>query len=207
MKIYYNSTRQIKEIIDSGTFGNLRRVSITEGGIVGKTNRGKDTYQADPTLSGGGILMETACHTLSQLTSIFNDIAVKEANVAWEDNFDVEAKAVFDVSAKNSFSIDYYITMIKPVEIGATFFFDNAKISFDHTIPNSELVISGYDSDNRFILNKETRYASTANQAYYLKWKSFLDKINSNNAFDKEFETSIKTTELITDIYKKGSKT
>ena len=206
MKIYYNSTRQIKEIISSGAFGNLTKVSISEGGIVGKTNRGKDTYQADINLSGGGILMETACHTLSQISSIFDDISVKEANVVWENDFDVEAKAMF-VSEKNSCNIDYSITMIKPVEIGATFFFDHAKISFNHTIPNSELFITGYNTDNRFTLNKETRYATTANQAYYLKWKSFLDKITNGDVINTEFETSIKTTELITDIYKKGGKT
>lgn len=206
MKIYYNSTRQIKEIISSGAFGNLTNVSISEGGIVGKTNRGKDTYQADTNLSGGGILMETACHTLSQISSIFDDISVKEANVVWENDFDVEAKAMF-VSEKNSYNIDYSITMIKPVEIGSTFFFDHAKISFNHTIPNSELFITGYNTDSRFILNKETRYATTANQAYYLKWKSFLDKITNGDVIDTEFETSIKTTELITDIYKKGGKT
>lgn len=206
MKIHYNSTRQIKNIIASGAFGNLKKVSITEGGIVGKTNRGKDTYQANHNLSGGGIIIESACHTLSQLASIFSDISVREANVIWEGDFDVEAKTVFDVSGKNHFDVDYTITMIKPVETGATFFFENSKISFNHTIPNSELFVSGYDTDECFTLNKETKYASTANQAYYLKWKSFLDKITNGDIIDTKFETSIKTTELITDIYKKGSK-
>jgi predicted dehydrogenase len=206
MKIHYNSTRQIKDIIDSGVFGNLKKISITEGGIVGKTNREKDTYQADRNLSGGGVLMESACHTLSQLASIFSDISVREANVVWEGDFDVEAKAIFDVSGKNQLDIDYNITMIKPVETIATFFFEHSKIGFNHTVPNSELSVSGYDSDEYFTLNKETKYASTANQAYYLKWKLFLDKISNGDTIDTKFETSIKTTELITDIYKKGSK-
>lgn len=205
MKIYYNSTRQIKDIISSGVFGNLRKVSIKEGGIIGKTNRGKDTYQSNPNLSGGGILMETACHTISQLTYIFNNISVRSSNVIWDDDFDVEANVMFDVSDKNQFNIDYDITMIKPVEIGSTFFFDHSKISFDHTIPNSELFIYNYNSDRCFTLNKETRYATTTTQAYYLKWKSFLDKVSNGDIHDTEFDTSLKTTELITDIYKKSN--
>jgi len=206
MAIYYNSIRQIKDVIFSGAFGNLRRVSITEGGIVGGTGREKDSYQADPKLSGGGILMETGCHTLSQLEYIFGDISVREANVVWEDGFDVEAKIVFDVSEKNSISIDYNITMLKPVETAAEFFFDHSKVSFNHLYPNSALSISSFNSDKHFTLNEETRYAATHGQAYYLKWKSFLDKVSKADPIDTELETSIQTTKMITDIYKKGGK-
>lgn len=205
MKTQYNSTRQLKAMVSSGLFGNLKKVVISEGGIVGKTNRGKDTYQADPSLSGGGILMETACHTLSQITSIFDNISVRESNVVWENNFDVEAKATFEVFGKNSFNIDYTITMIKPIEVGTTLFFDNAKLTINHTVPDSEILIS--DSNGEcFSLKKETKYASTANQAYYLKWKSFLDSVVNEEIINTEFETSIKTTELITEIYKRQKK-
>ena len=150
--------------------------------------------------------METACHTISQLTYIFSNISVRKANIVWEDDFDSEAKVVFNVSEKNSFSIDYNITKLKPVETIATFFFDYSKISFNHTIPNTELSISHHNSDKHFTLNPETRYAATANQAYYLKWKSFLDNVSKGDILNTELETSIKTTELITDIYKKGGK-
>ncbi len=205
MKIYFNPLRQIKEIISSGVFGNLKKVSITEGGIVDKTNKEKDTYQVNPKLSGGGILMETACHTISQLAYIFDNISVSKANIIWEDDFDSEANVVFDVSDKNSFSIDYNITKLKPVETNATFFFENSEVSFNHTAPDSELSVSPHNSDTHFTLNSETRYATTWNQAYYLKWKSFLDNVSKGDIINTEFETSIKTTELITDIYKKDS--
>lgn len=206
MKIYYNSTKQIKAIVSSGLFGKLKKIIVTEGGIVGKTNRGKDTYQADSALSGGGILIETACHTLSQLASIFDNISVRDASVIWENNFDVEATATFDVFEKNPFTIDYTITMIRPIDVGTTLFFDNAKLTINHTIPDSEMMISGYTSDEYFLLKRGTKYAATANQAYYLKWKSFLDSVANNEIMDTKKETSIKTTELITEIYKRGKK-
>jgi predicted dehydrogenase len=205
MKIYYNSIRQIKNLIFSGVLGNLRRVSITEGSIVGGTGRENNSYQSNPKLSGGGILMETGCHTISQLEYIFGDISLRSANVIWEDGFDVEAKIVFDVLEKNSISIDYNITMLKPVENIAEFFFDHSKVSFiDH--PNAVLSISSLNSDKHFTLNRETRYAATYNQAYYLKWKSFLDKISKGDPINTELETSIQTTKMITNIYKKSEK-
>jgi predicted dehydrogenase len=205
-KIYYNSTIQIKDIISSGIFGNLKKISISEGGIVGKTNRGKDTYQSDVNLSGGGIIMEASCHTLSQLASIFDDISVRDSNIVWENDYDVEANVNFDVFEKNSINVDYTITLIQPVEVGTTLFFDNCKLNYNHAIPDSELIITDYNTDKQFSINKETRYATTANQAYYLKWKSFLDKITSGVSIDTKSETSLKTTELITDIYQKADK-
>ncbi len=205
MKIYFNPLRQINDIISSGVFGNLRKVSITEGGIAEKTNKEKNTYQANPKLSGGGILMESACHTFSQLAYLFNNVSVRESSIVWDDDFDSEAKVVFDVSDKNSFSIDYSITKLKPVETNATFFFDHCEVSFNHTAPDSELSICPHNSDTHFTLNSETKYATTWNQAYYLKWKSFLDNVSKGDILNTEFETSIKTTELITDIYKKDS--
>ena len=207
MRVFYNSTRQIKDIISSNTFGNLRKVSITEGGIGSGTNRGKNSYQSNPQLSGGGILMETGCHTLSQLTYLFKEISIKDANVIWEDDFDVDTKITFEILGKNSIEIDYHLTMLKPMENKSVFFFDNSKISFNHLQPNSSLFISGINSEKDFELNQETRYAETPGQAYYLKWKSFLDKISSGSEINTAEETSIQTTKLITEIYRKGGKT
>ena len=206
MRIYYNSTRQIKNIISSGVFGPIKKVSITEGGIIGKTGRSKNSYQADPKLSGGGMLMETSCHTFSQLAFLFNDISVREAKVTWEDGFDVESNAIFDISDNTQFSIDYTATMLKPIETNATFFFEHNKIQFNHLIPNSIFTISSSDSEKQFVIEQEEYFASTFAQAYYLKWKDFLNKISTDSVFDTELETSIMTTKMIADIIQKGSK-
>ena len=204
MRIYYNSTRQIKNIITSGIFGSIKKVSITEGGIIGKTGRGKDSYQANPKLSGGGLLMETGCHTLSQLDFLFDDISVRESKVIWQDDFDIDAQIVFDISGSNSFSIDYHITMIKPIETLTTLFFEHFQLSFNHLVPNAVFTISNYNSDKQFTLCQENKFAATFAQAYYLKWKSFLDQIRQGNTIDTKLETSFKTTQMISEIIQKG---
>ena len=204
MRIYYNSTRQIKNIITSGIFGSIKKVSITEGGIIGKTGRGKDSYQANPKLSGGGLLMETGCHTLSQLDFLFDDISVRESKVIWQDDFDIDAQVVFDISGSNSFSIDYHITMIKPIETLTTLFFEHFQLSFNHLVPNAVFTISNYNSDKQFTLCQENKFAATFAQAYYLKWKSFLDQIRQGNTIDTKLETSFKTTQMISEIIQKG---
>ena len=203
---FVHSTRQIKNIISSGIFGPIKKVSITEGGIIGKTGRSKNSYQADPKLSGGGMLMETSCHTFSQLAFLFNDISVRDAKIIWEDGFDVESNVTFDVCHNTRFNIDYTATMLKPVETNATFFFEHNKIEFNHLMPDSIFTISSLDSEKQFVMEQEESFASTFAQAYYLKWKNFLDQISKDSTLNTEFETSVMTTKMITDIMEKGKR-
>ena len=205
MRNYYNTTRQIKNIISSGVFGKIQKVSITEGGINGKTGLPKSSYQNDPTLSGG-FLRDSACHTFSQLDFLFDNISVQEANTIWEDGFDVETNAIFNVNNDVPFTIDYMGTQLKNVESHTTFFFEQNKIQFNHLIPDSVFTISSLNSDKQFILQHEITFASTFAQAYYLKWMDFLEKVLSSSKIDTKTETSIATTRIINDIIQKGNK-
>ena len=150
--------------------------------------------------------METSCHTFSQLAFLFNDISVRQAKIVWEDDFDVESNVIFDVSDNVPFSIDYTATMLKPIETNATFFFEHNKIQFNHLIPNSIFTISSFNSEKQFVIEQEDHFADTFAQAYYLKWKDFLNQMSKGSALDTEFETSIMTTKIITDIMQKGNR-
>ena len=202
---FYNTTRNIKNIISSGVFGKIQNISITEGGIYGRTGISKTSYRNNPELSGG-FLNESACHTFSQLDFLFDNIAVSEANILWEDTFDLEYNVVFNVHDDNSFKIDYTGTQIKRVKPNTTVFFEQTKIQFNHLIPDSIFTISPLNSDEKFIFQQENFFASTFPQAYYLKWKDFLDKVSSSSNLDVKSETSLTTTKIISDIMQKGTK-
>ena len=204
MRVYYNSTRTIRDIIDSKAFGTLKKVIITEGGIIGKTRREGNSYQGDPKLSGGGILMELGCHTLSQLAFIFDNISVRKSKVIWQDGFDIDAQVIFDLPDYNS-SIDYHITMIKSVEPLAQFCFEHAVVSFNHLLPDSIFNVTNYKNEKQFTINQNDRFANTFGQAYYLKWKSFLDNLSGGKTINTEIETSLETTKMISDIIKNGT--
>ncbi len=206
MRIYYNTTRQIKNILSSNLFGPIKEIAITEGGIIGKTGRGKNSYQSDPKLSGGGFLAESACHTFSQLDFLFDDITLNDANVIWEDDFDIESNIIFNVNYKNPFRINYTGTMIKHVEPLTTIFFENNKLQFNHLEPDATFTLSSLDNNSELIINQQNYFASNFAQAYYLKWKDFLSKISKSEKLDTNKETSILTTKLINDIVEKGGR-
>ena len=204
-RIFYNTTRNIKNIISSEIFGKIQKISIVEGGIQGKTGITKNSYINDPKLSGG-FLHESASHTFNQLIFLFENITVNSANILWQDNFDIESNVFFDVTGKNSFPIDYKGTHIKHVQSKTSIFFERTKIEFNHLIPDSTFLISTLNSAKKFILNQENTFASTFPQAYYLKWNDFINKIYSSSKLNPEFETSLPTTRIISDILEKGGR-
>lgn len=202
MKIWYNSSKMFESIISSKMFGDIEKISIKEGGIIGKTNRGSDTYQSDKKLSGGGVILEASCHTLSVLTHIFKKIYVENSKIIWEKELDVEAKIDFKTECESSIiPINYEITYIRAIENGTTIFFKNCYITFDHLNPRSDFIIHNYKNQNSFILKNEMKFANSSQQAYYLVWKNFIEKVRNGEELKGEELTSIKTTELISKIY------
>jgi len=200
---YYDTTRNIKNIISSEVFGKIEKISILEGGINGKTGLSKNSYQNNPELSCG-FLKDSASHTFSQLDFLFDNIFVQEANIILEDGFDVETHAIFHVD--DSFTIDYVGTQLKNIEPSTTILFENYKIKFNHLIPDSIFTISSLNTKKEFILQHESSFGSTFAQAYYLKWIDFLKKVSSSSKMNGEIETSITTTRIIDDIMEKGIK-
>ena len=151
--------------------------------------------------------MESSCHTFSQLDFLFDEISLDSSQTIWSEEFDVETNATLRVNDQIPFSIEYTGTMIKHVEPKTTIFFKQNKIEFNHLEPESLFTISPLtDSNFELNLQKETFFASTYAQAYYLKWKNFLQTVSSSSKLDVNSETSIFTTKLITEIKEKGIK-
>ena len=204
MKIWYNSSKLFNEIIKNKAFGKVQKIVIKEGGIIGKTNRGSDTYQSNKKLSGGGVIMESACHTLSVLSDIFPEIDVINSKIIWEKELDVQAEVNFIVKGDENIPIEYMTSLIEPIVTECILYYDNCFITFNHSIPNSDFTINNYDDQKILNIKNESKYATSSQQAYYLVWKEFIDKIENNEKIDSKKSTSIKTTELISKIYELG---
>lgn len=210
MKIYYSSIRQMREIISSGIFGRLRKIVICQYNSLRRTGKPKDHYQTNPALSGGGILIEKGCHTLSQLMYILGDcdIVIHEAYGVWLHGLDFHIQTVFDTIDEDQIvRVEFTISYLKPSKTFSKFIFDAAEVMFNHASPHALRIKPRSNSkENGFLIAPDKRWATTQYQAFYLKWKDFIDKICTEKVIDTASETSIKTTELITEIYKKAER-
>lgn len=210
MRTCYSSTRQLKKIVSSGMFGEPKAAYVSEGGIQHATGIGKEHYRTRVELSGGGVLMETGCHALSQLTYILEDceVSVHDAEVISQGDLDVHAEATLRVIGDKEFDIKFEIGSAKPLKNMCLFVFDKTIIQFDHTDPKSRLRLAPVGGMKRVDLEitPNTAWARTFYQAHYLKWRMFLDKLLGKEDIDAKSETSLDTTRIISEICEKGSK-
>lgn len=211
MRRYYSSIRQLQSLISSQIFGKLKQVIIVEGGIVGKTKKGKTHYQMNSQLSGGGILMESGCHTLSQLTFLLSDyrFTLLSRDVQQQDYFDVDITANIRAQKKDhTVLVDLSFSLIKPCKTESRYIFDTAEIRFNHVDASSTLAIcsreKSFPSQQPLHIASDQRWATTFYQAFYLQWQHCFDLLQKQQPFDAAQETSLMTTKLIDAIYRKG---
>jgi predicted dehydrogenase len=91
MKAHYPIYRKLKEIISSGTLGKL--AGIEAKSVFGQVLRRHSGWIYDPALSGGGVLINSACHMLQLLHFLFGPAASVEANTRKIHSRDVEDEA------------------------------------------------------------------------------------------------------------------
>lgn len=209
MRTCYSATRQLEAIVDSGVFGELLHIEMFDEGKVWGTGYGKDHWQTDVNLSGGGVLMEHGCHSLSQLLQIFPDytIEIGETEIIWNGDLDSDVKTTLYLSkGGHEIEVEYRVSRIKPIEQPSRFVFDNAVITGVVTKPESTLTISPRNESMMEDINckPSNEWARTIPQAMYLRWKQFLRQITQDIGENHYIRTAPEVTETITEIYNHG---
>ena len=207
MKLFYSSVRQMKDIVSSGMFGPLRKIVVTEGGVIGATGKATDHYQTKAGLSGGGIVTERGCHTLSQLCYILQDstLDVVSSEIIRQDDLDVDAAVQMQTHGDNNCDIEYHVSLIKPEKDLARFIFDTCEVSFEHMMPTCPLQVTSRNNlKSAYTIEQSKRWATEWYLTFYLKWLDILEQ-SRKKTVDARTETSFDTTRLIEDIYNHGN--
>jgi len=205
--IYSNAVRQLREIIRSNVFGELREAVITEGGLIGRTGLEKDHYQTDVGLSGGGILIERGCHAITVINFLFEGYTLKteKATAICQGKLDLDVEAHICVRGPGvDAMLRYHISYIRPVKNLARFVFQYGTVEFNHTNFGPPIAVKTNRNHFSFSINPDPQWARSRKHAFYLKWNSFLKAIVDKSSLNCELETSLATTLLIEDIYRTG---
>ncbi len=204
MRTWFSSTKQVKEIVRSGVFGPLKSVKIQEG-LVNSLGIGKKHYRNDIGLAGGGVLMESGCHTISQIVDILEgyDITVKKSDIIWKDELDVAVEVVMVASKDSNVKIEYQASRVESFEPEAEFEFQNAWVRFDHTGSNERLRVYANRPGDPLVI-EPGNYATSFGEGVFLKWAEFIKQIWSDAEMNTNQMTGMKVTEIITGIYKKA---
>ena len=203
---YFGNLETLEQIISGRILGQLREVRIVEAAMPRGTGKAGGHYQFDRSLSGGGVLMERGCHTLSQVDHVFinEGLSLTAAKIACIEGIDIEAELEIQLLQSNSKAIPirYKIGAGSLDDTCSTYIFDNGLVVFDHTDPGAQ--ISLFDAIGmKLELAPQLRTVRTDIQSFYRSWSEFLNKVRRGGNLDLNWESSIRTTELITEAYKR----
>lgn len=206
LRLCFSSTRQLRQLLTSGVFGELRRVRYAEGGIVGATGRPKENYQSDAALRGGGMLLERGCHGLSQLVYLLDewDHTVEAVTIEWQDDFDVDVRARLVATGDGrSIPVEYALSRVRPLETTAEFVFEHGIAAFDPEDPDGRITVRGLDGGlgRDLAFEHDGRWATTFAQAAYCRWQEFLSLVRPGTETAGTPETMPAVTELISEMY------
>ena len=204
---FFSTIRSLKRIIDSSLLGNLEVVKIAESAMPRGTGKSPNHYQFNKRLSGGGLLIERGCHTLSQIDFLFSNFLIKvtDCKIRTIKGIDVDIDLDLEVVLNNNSSIpiNYKLSAGRLFNTASLYSFDKGNINFNHTDACSKLKI--YDNcQNMHTIENIERFATTEIQSFYLSWISFLEKVKGIQKFSPEIDTSIRTTEIIEAAYRKA---
>lgn len=207
MRTEFENVGVIKDIVDAKIFGDIKRITLHETKHGHGTNRGKATYQTKPELSGGGVLIETGSHVLSQLEHILSEftLAVEKSSIEYvAENLDSHVDTtLIAVNGVNECIVNLKISSVFPFRTTSVFEFEHAKLELDPTSPSSSPRIKGDFSLSELNIEAHSQLARTNKQAAYLRLSNFISGVKEGE-YNPVESTSYKTTELISEIISKS---
>lgn len=227
MRTCFSSTRQLRRVVQSEVFGRLNGAVVVESGRVGSTGISTDSYKLDPSVTGGGVLMERGCHSLSQLAVIFDgNLTVADATVDYINSIDVEVSATLKAEfGGRTLPVTYKLSDIHPFDNRSVFAFENGTLVFDQENPESSIeCYAPLDDFESWILDADAHenreasiqlgelekplefaydsaWADDTGEAFFCRWQQFLSVLNDTGEYDVKLRTGREVTRLIREIY------
>lgn len=172
-RIYYRPIQYVSRLMETKTYGKLRKVMVMERAYPLKRQ-------------GERITIERGCHTLSQLSFIANArLHFQEGRILYAKGEEIGSLMELNMGKAH---VSYTIDSTYEGRSQSTFFFEKKTITFDHTDPSSDV--------DGFRLG-----ANTYHQSFYLSWKSFLEIIQKNMKMPRESTTFIDISNIFSHLY------
>lgn len=103
MKAHYPVYRKLKEILSSGALGSIHQVEAKS--LFGQVLRPHRGWIYDPASSGGGVLINSACHMLQLLHFLFGGARSVEASTRKVSSRDVEDEAELRIQFRSGCAV------------------------------------------------------------------------------------------------------
>ena len=201
---YYKVVATLNSIINSGIFGELKTIKFKQGYF---TLKGGSSYLAEAFLAGGGVIIESAIHSLDQILIATNAIAVKVLAIKCLSKKGIDYDTVFSseiTTLRGTIKIDCEISTLRNLENGLELHFENSilrcKLSAEPFVVVTEknrainLTIEQLTTDNCIA-------ARSVNESFFIFWSEFIKSLNTQEENLTSAKSSLLTTSWIEQIY------
>ena len=206
---YYRVTALLKKIVDEAPFGKLKAIRFNQGYFALK---GSKEFLSNAALSGGGVIIESAIHTLDLLLLITGATSVEVQAVESLQKNGIDYDTVFHsvLSCKNN-SVDVHIEVsaLRNLDNGVHFIFEHASVSCGMS-PDEKIKI--FDVNGRpinlalgltDIPGTRAEYARSISASFYHFWSDFLYAVDTKTPNNTSAVNSLLTTGWIEQVYTK----
>jgi predicted dehydrogenase len=211
MRRFYTSTTLLQELIARRQFGCLRRIRVSEGNRS-TGSRVDRSYLDDVRQSAmGGILSELGCHSLDLALFITGAQAydVRTCEFVLDGKVDRKISACITLRESEHLPssgviLDYCVSWLDRQA-------NSIELEFEHCTawtavsPGGDVYMGEREKPSTWIrLVPTVSAARTANQAFYLQWRSFLDGLVSRSESEISARSALLSTSLIQGLYAHG---
>jgi len=201
---YYKYISDIEHIIRSNLFGKIKAIHFNQGYFQIKGGSG---FIADARMSGGGVIIESAIHTLDQILQFTkaSNIFVDEVKCLSKSGIDYDTKFTTTLNCEDvNIPVYSHISSVRNLDNGITIEFSNGIVRFQPSVNNvlyatavnQKKIVELFLPDNEF-----GNSCSSINVAFVQFWKDFIKAINTRQPNLTNAVNSLLTTKWIEQIY------
>lgn len=211
MRRFYSSTRILRDLVQSMRFGRLKRMSIAEGNRSAGS-RVDRSYIDDACQSYyGGILSELGCHSLDVALFITGarQCEIQSCDLVVDGHVDRKITARINLTGSTLLppegtSLEFCVSWLDRQANRIVLEFEHCEV-WAEIQPGSEVRMGRLDRPlSAIVLTAASRAATTANQAFYLQWRSFFDGVYTGKESEVSAHSALPATSLIERLYEAG---
>jgi predicted dehydrogenase len=201
---YYKIIPFLKQLIKSNFFGPFKKIHLKEGYFILK---GGNKFTSEVNLSGGGVIIESAIHSLDQILLITSaqDVVVKDIKSLHKNLLDYDSLFTSVIFTNNNeIPITCEISNLRNLSNGLELYFEHAIVKCQLTTDTRIKVLSS-NNETIFNISDLEKYAgaNSNSHSYSILWDEYINSLNTETNNLTSCNSSILTTSWIDQIYKK----
>lgn len=197
---YYKTVQDLKDIIQQGIFGKLHSIEFRQGYFQLKGGSG---FISNAAMSGGGVIIESAIHTLDQilLFTEASQVDVLELKTISKNGIDYDTVFSGNISsASGEVKYNCHISSLRNLDNGVSLTFENAVVELMPS-PASVLNVKGPAETFSLEYKNDKNKAESVNHSFVLFWMDFINAYKTGKPNQTSGVSSLLTSEWIGRIY------